>query len=233
MKKIFLLFLSISLLFNPINAFAEEKDDDEENTKNIIAFEQMGYVSSSVEPIGNIKKEDKNIDTNEFDLLVDGIDDSTEQIINDKEEFEKEEIRKKQEEAIKNSGSSTIVVREPYNLNDEDIKIIASVVYGEAGNQSYEGKLAVANIILNRLDNGYWGSTISDVVYSPYQFCAVEGHWFSDAMANGPNEDCMKAAEDAVSGLNNIGSYLSFRTTAIAEYDSYSSYIIIGDHVFY
>ena len=36
-----------------------------------------------------------------------------------------------------------------------------------------------------------------------------------------------------LSGVNNIGSYTSFRSVSIANYDAYSSFTIIGGHVFY
>jgi spore germination cell wall hydrolase CwlJ-like protein len=231
MKKLYLIFLAATLLFTPVQVFAENNDDDD-TKKSLIMYEEIEYKSTAVKPIGKTTEETK-VDTIVFPELIDEIDNTATQIINDKDEFERKELEEKAKQIMANAQQSTIVVRDGYNLSDDDIKLIASVVYGEAGNQSYEGKLAVANIILNRLENGYWGSSVESVVYSPCQFCAVEGSMFSDAMANGPNADCMQAAEDAVSGLNNVGNYLYFRTTEIAEYDSYSTYMIIGDHVFY
>ena len=38
------------------------------------------------------------------------------------------------------------------SFTDDEVELLAALVYCEAGNQSYEGKLAVANVVLNRLN---------------------------------------------------------------------------------
>ena len=45
--------------------------------------------------------------------------------------------------------------------------MLACLVYAEAGNQSYEGMLAVANVVLNRVkSDAYWHvDTIKEVIY--------------------------------------------------------------------
>ena len=125
-------------------------------------------------------------------------------------------------------------------LSDEEIWILACVIDWEAGTESYEGKLAVANVVLNRLRSGYWGSTIQSVVYAKSQFSGVSNGSgsastaFSNRLSTGPYySDCMTAALAAISGTNNIGSYTSFRTVSSASLSSISNYVIIGSHVFY
>lgn len=125
-------------------------------------------------------------------------------------------------------------------LSDEEIWILACVIDWEAGTESYEGKLAVANVVLNRLRSGYWGSTIQSVVYAKSQFSGVSNGSgsastaFSNRLSTGPYySDCMTAALAAISGTNNIGSYTSFRTVSSANLSSISNYVIIGSHVFY
>lgn len=49
--------------------------------------------------------------------------------------------------------------------------LLARTIYGEAANQPYEGQLAVAHSILNRLKSGkYGGDTMQDVLWKPYQY---------------------------------------------------------------
>lgn len=50
-------------------------------------------------------------------------------------------------------------------ITEDDIKLMAMVVHGEAGNQSYEGKKAVASVVINRLTSGYYGKNVNEVVY--------------------------------------------------------------------
>ena len=60
--------------------------------------------------------------------------------------------------------------QECLNLSEHEIKCLAENIYFEAGVESYEGKLAIAQVTFNRLMTGRWGDTICDVVHSPYQF---------------------------------------------------------------
>ena len=103
----------------------------------------------------------------------------------------------------------------------------------EAGGECYEGKLAVANIVLNRLNSGKYGSSISDVIYASGQFSVVRNGALDKAIANGPNSGSVQAAEEALSGVNNVPDYTSFCTLAVAKYSRYSAYSVIGNQVFY
>lgn len=123
--------------------------------------------------------------------------------------------------------------RDPIVLTEEEAYMMAACVHMEAGNQSYEGKLAVANVILNRLLDGYWGNTVKKVIYAKGQFTGVASGLLEKYMEIGPNEGCIKATADALAGINNIGKYMYFCTNRTAKYATYKSYVIIGDHTFY
>ena len=114
-----------------------------------------------------------------------------------------------------------------------DSYLLACLVSMEAGNESYEGQLAVANVVLNRLRSGRWGNTISSVIYAQGQFPSVNGSVMQGYLQNGPIASAQQAADVALAGTNNIGSYMSFINVKRAKYDSYSSYTVIGNHCFY
>lgn len=125
------------------------------------------------------------------------------------------------------------------SATEEEIWLIATVVNWEAGNQSYEGKLAVANVVLNRVRSGKYPNTIKGVIYQKSQFSGVSdgaggpSAKFQARLDKGPGTECIKAAMDALSGNNNVPGYLSFRALSHANYSAYASYIIIGNHCFY
>lgn len=57
---------------------------------------------------------------------------------------------------------------------------------------------------------------------------------FAARLANGPrNTECMQAALEALSGVNNIGGYTSFRALYTVDVNNYSDFVIIGDHIFH
>lgn len=132
-----------------------------------------------------------------------------------------------------NQVSVETTYRTPITLTPEEINLIASIVTLECGYEPYEGQLAVANVILNRLDSGIWGSTVSEVIYAPYQFSTASASNLSYYLENGAKESCVQAVNEAIAGTNNIGSYMSFRPTYAANYSSYESYTVIGNHVFF
>lgn len=140
------------------------------------------------------------------------------------------------EEDKKPADNETTVAttnRGAISLSDADINLMASVLTLECGGESYEGQLAVANVIINRMQSGYWGSTVSDVVYAPSQFSVVSSSQLDYYIENGAQSSCIEAVKEAISGVNNIGSYTSFKPNWNVDTSSLGSYTIIGNHVFY
>lgn len=141
--------------------------------------------------------------------------------------------QQKIQSAIANSSLTETVQTSAYSVSEEDAYLLACTVCAEAGYESYEGKLAVANIILNRLNGGAYGSTIYDVVYAKGQFSVVTNGALNRVINNGPNAESLQAAKDALAGKNNVPRYTSFCSLKSANYDSYSEYSIICNQVFY
>lgn len=72
--------------------------------------------------------------------------------------------------------------------------LLARTILGEAGNQPYEGKVAVAHSILNRLANSN-GGTMQDVLFKPYQY----EPWMNrreELLSIDPESDAYKEAAD-------------------------------------
>lgn len=141
-----------------------------------------------------------------------------------------QELAKALEDAKKQTPKTTN--RSAVKVSDEDIYLVATVVAMEALGESYEGKLAVANVIVNRLLSGYWGDTIEDVIYAPGQFSGANSGRV-EKFKSKVTESCKKAAVEALAGNNNIGDYMYFLMKNRANYSSYSKYYVLGSHCFY
>lgn len=138
------------------------------------------------------------------------------------------------EDAVVDAGVPVpTTYRSPMTLSEEDIHLMAVIVTLESGGESYDGQLAVANVIINRMLAGHWGTTVSEVVYAPYQFSCISSPKMSYYMANGAQESCIQAVKEALSGVNNIGNYLYFRALYVTNLDDYSVYSVIGNHMFH
>lgn len=109
--------------------------------------------------------------------------------------------------------------------------LLACIVYCESGNQSYEGQLAVANVVLNRVKSPLFPNTVSEVVYQSGQFTPAFSGSLARVLASGPSAQSVQAANDALAGNNNIGDYLYFN--GYVDTSRVNSYVVIGDHTFY
>lgn len=153
------------------------------------------------------------------------------------EKAEAERKAREEAEAIARAAAASKLVEtvqeSPYNVSEEEAYMLACVVASEAGYECYEGQLAVANIVLNRLKSGRYGATMKDVLYASGQFTVVNTERFANMMAAGPYDISLKATKDALSGTNNVPGFTSFCATWAASYDSYNEYTIIGNQVYH
>ena len=89
--------------------------------------------------------------------------------------------------------------------------LLASIIYCEAGNQSFTGQVAVGAVVLNRMANEAYPDTMEEVIYQPGQFCPAGSGWLDRVRStDGYTESAMQAAEAALAGENPIGDCLYF-----------------------
>lgn len=110
--------------------------------------------------------------------------------------------------------------------SSDDTSLLAALIYCEAGNQSYEGMVAVGAVVMNRVYSSSFPNSISEVIYQSGQFTPASSGSLASALANGVPGSCYEAASAAISGENPVGSALYFNTGS-------GSGIQIGDHQFY
>ncbi len=153
-----------------------------------------------------------------------------------------EEAAKREAERIaRNKVTIGVTYRAAMTVSEEEVYLLACLIDYEAGWEPYEGKLAVANVVLNRVLSPYYGSTITQVIYSPGQFTGVsDGNYGpstrfkNEYLGRGPRTaECMTAAREALAGKNNIGTFKNFRSLGKAQYAKYSKYTVIKNHCFF
>lgn len=89
-----------------------------------------------------------------------------------------------------------------------DNQLLARAVNGEARGEPYEGQVAVAAVILNRVKHSSFPNTIAGVIYQPGAFTAV-----SDGQINvpiDPNSTVYKACKDALNGWDPSGGAIYY-----------------------
>ncbi|MCM1190246.1 MAG: cell wall hydrolase [bacterium] len=110
-----------------------------------------------------------------------------------------------------------------------DRTLLANLIYCEAGAEPYEGKLAVGSVVINRVLSAKFPDTLIGVVYQNRQFSPVASGRLQLALAaNKATQSCYQAADEAMSGVTNVGNCVFFRTPIPG-----LTGINIGGHVFY
>ena len=114
-----------------------------------------------------------------------------------------------------------------------DRKLLANLIYCEARGESYEGKVAVGSVVINRVLSSVFPNTVVGVIYAPRQFAPVTSTKNSLALALAEDRatrypDCYRAADEAMSGYSNVGNRVFFRTPIPG-----LTGLQIGNHIFY
>lgn len=113
-------------------------------------------------------------------------------------------------------------------ITEEELYLLANIIYCEAGCEPYVGKVAVGNVVMNRVKSDHQPDTISEVIYAKGQFSPVRNGSLERALRNSSADaSCYQAALEALAGSQPVGDKLYFRRI------NGRSGQIIGHHVFY
>ena len=136
--------------------------------------------------------------------------DASQQVIADniaKKEEEERLAREKAEQEAKEKAERE--AREAYVRANQEL--LASIIYCEAGNQPYEGQVAVGAVIMNRVKSGSYPNSIEEVIYQSGQFGPAATGWLNRVRSSkGYSQTALQAAVDALNGSNPIGNCLYF-----------------------
>jgi spore germination cell wall hydrolase CwlJ-like protein len=140
----------------------------------------------------------------------------------DKEKNSEEKIDKEEEENLRGEFS------------EEEVDLLARLVYAEAKGEPYKGKVAVAASVINRVESPKYPNNVRDVVYQTkfgYQYCPVR----NGQINRKADEASFQAVEEALKGNDPTNGALSFYNPA----NSSNSWIrnrpfsiSIGRHIF-
>ncbi len=109
----------------------------------------------------------------------------------------------------------------------DDTRLLAALVQCEAANQPYEGQVAVAAVVMNRVKSSGYPNSIAGVIYASGQFTPAISGKVMKAYNGNVKSSCLQAAEEAMSGASNVGGATHFKRVGLHEG------MVIGNHVFW
>ncbi|GAA0374189.1 spore cortex-lytic enzyme [Bacillus horti] len=128
-------------------------------------------------------------------------------------------------------GEQTWNTLRRHTYTQDEIEMLAKVVYGEARGEPFEGKVAVAAVVLNRIAAGGFPDTVKEVIFQPRAFTAVDdGQYYMT-----PDRDAYRAVYNAIQGWDPSGGalyYFNPQTATSSWIWSRTQMGQIGKHVF-
>ena len=117
-----------------------------------------------------------------------------------------------------------------YTAEPTDLVLFAAILQCEAGGYNYDGILAVATVIMNRMESPAYPNTISGVVYQSGQFAPTWDGSLSRVLQSGPVSLCYQVAQEALGGarLASVSGCYQFRSASTGV-----SGINVGGNVFF
>lgn len=117
------------------------------------------------------------------------------------------------------------------NLNDEQIMLLSKLVAGEARGESYEGQVAVAAVVINRVKDSRFPDSLEGVIYQKNAFSVVKnGTIYAE-----PTSSTYRAAQEALYGSDPTNDAIYFWNPDISTcnwINTLNPYLRIGNHVF-
>lgn len=116
-------------------------------------------------------------------------------------------------------------------LSDEQLNLLSKLVAAEARGESYEGQVAVAAVVLNRVKDTRFPDSIEGVIYQKNAFSVVRDGYI-DAQ---PTEESYKAAKEALYGSDPTNNAIYFWNPDISTcswINTLNPHLRIGNHVF-
>lgn len=113
----------------------------------------------------------------------------------------------------------------------EKLDLLARLVHSEARGEPYEGKIAVAEVVLNRMESNEFPDSMRAVIYQDGQFQVVS----NGSIYNSPSETSVEAARQALDGTDHARGALFFYNYQIATnrwLDTLPTITVIGQHTF-
>ena len=138
-----------------------------------------------------------------------------------------------------NSVYATISVKVKNRYTKKNLRLMASIIYSEAGNQSFSGKKAVGIVVMNRVRSTSFPNSLSGVIYQPGQFSPARNGSLNDSLAlfdaGKLDKQCIKAAKAVLNGDTFVS--IKQKSVNMKNYLFFSGYVSgcrlqIGSHQF-
>ena len=176
--------------------------------QNVASTSPASPINEAPKPL-TMDKPSRPIDSIDESVLGETKESETEtaETVETTETMLKEEIV--EEEVLATETTQEVVTKNPaYSYTESELKLLAKLIYYEAGGECYEGQVAVGAVVLNRVRQSGFPNTIYDVIYQQNQFSPVKSSRWNNPVPEGTT--VYEAAREALSGVDPTNGALYF-----------------------
>lgn len=136
-------------------------------------------------------------------------------------------------EPVKLNAVDAVRTNAVISYTDQELDYLARIVYTEAKDEPYEGMVAVAAVVINRVQSPNFPNSIYDVIFQPGQFTPARNGTIYEVK---PSQTAYKAAEEAIMGADPVNGALYFFNPDVSSSSFFAKKEFvkeIGNHSFY
>lgn len=148
------------------------------------------------------RESERNTERNGDNIVIQAAEAPRETVKEYVKEYAKDTVKETEEEVVKEAvviAEDEVQNREPeiMGIDEDSFNLLCKIVEAEAKGEPYDGKIAVVNVILNRVNNKTFPSTIKGVILQRRQFDPVTKGTIHN---EDPSPETIKAVKEALEG---------------------------------
>ena len=238
--KLLAVALTATLMCGTVNVNAYAAEQNTAIVTEVESTQQSANEDTAIENISieeNNKKETVKENKKEVEKVVEAKKTTVTEKTTKKENTKKTETKKTEKVTTVTKKSTKA------SYTKEQLRMLSSLIFCEAGSESYAGKVAVGIVVMNRVESKSFPNTLNNVIYQKYQFGPVRNGSLKKALANYDagrfttknHKECIEAAKAALSGVKSVthkGRTIDMKRTLYFSGRVSGAKFSIGNHQF-
>ena len=162
---------------------------------------------------------------------------SKEKAVEQTEEAKTESVQAAAEQPASDETARRITQPADRGSTRDDVYWLARIIHAEAQGEPFNGKVAVGNVILNRVNSSQFPDSIYGVIFDQQNGYTQFSPVIDGSIYNNPSAESIRAAEAALSGQRPVGDALYFlnpgKSQSLWITNNRQYMTAIGEHDFY
>lgn len=133
---------------------------------------------------------------------------------------------------VKSVGTTGTAAYAKIQMSSNEYELLAKLIKAEAGGETFEGQVAVAKVVFNRVLSGKFPNSVYDVIFAKNQFVPAGNGTIHQKVAGKNQYDAIEVALNSSDNLNGATYFYAPGVVRSAWHESLKTVAVIGAHHF-